>query len=320
MVFVENISILYQLEEDIIRNILKERNYETYVALQENNPGTFAFCTKICSKIITSHFCIVILNPSKHAESPKVKIPNPNVHYEYGLMHGFHKRIIPMQRETETLSFNINPLDTIKYTPSNFKKKVEDVVDEMIERFKQNDPSSTPVKPAAVVTDYYNIKGLDYSSVAVEPCKSLYALARNFGFNLFDGSDNYTYLGYFHDFEPKVIVLRVKFLLEKLAIAIDELKKRLTDPKENKELILSFLNLSKKIHIDVLIPNNAPKDSMMMRIGKFQKDELKIDVNLLTYNEIERFVSKEYDKIEKSLITKKKTKKKKKNKKKTNIS
>ncbi len=301
----------YQLEEEIIRNILKERNYETYVALKKNEPGTFAFCTKICSKIITSHFCIVILNPSEHINDPEVKIPNPNVHYEYGLMHGFHKRIIPMQRKAEILPFNINPLDTIKYTKGNFKQKVEDVIDEMIEKFNQNDPSSTPVKPAAKVMDYYNMKGLDYSSVAVDPCKSLYSLAVNFGFNLFNGPNNFTYFGYFHDFEPKVIVLRVKFLIEKLTNAIKELRKGLADPTQNKKSILSYLNLSEKIHIDILIPNDAPKDSMMTRIDGFQKDGLKIDVNLLTSIEIEEFVNKEYDKIDKSLGTKKKAKKKK---------
>ena len=76
----------FQLEEDILTQVLSDRNYETYVALQRIDPGNLAFCTKICSKIIISHFCIVLLNESQHTGHPNIKIPNPNVQFEYGMM------------------------------------------------------------------------------------------------------------------------------------------------------------------------------------------------------------------------------------------
>ena len=105
----------FQLETDILEQLLAERNYEAYVALQNIDPGNLAFCTKICSKIITSHFCIVILNNSTHAEHRNITIPNPNVHLEYGMMLSFHKHVIPMHLESERLPFNISPIDTVKY-------------------------------------------------------------------------------------------------------------------------------------------------------------------------------------------------------------
>ncbi|MCD4768881.1 MAG: hypothetical protein K8R35_01775, partial [Bacteroidales bacterium] len=76
-------------------------------------PAKLAFCTKICSKIISSQFCIVIINDDLKDDT---KIPNANVHMEYGLMLGFHKYVIPFQREEEDLAFNVSGLDTVKYT------------------------------------------------------------------------------------------------------------------------------------------------------------------------------------------------------------
>ncbi len=115
----------FQFQEDILTRILSDRNYETYVALQRIDPGNLAFCTKICSKIITSRFCIALLDQSQHAEQPKIKISNPNVYLEYGMMLSFHKHVIPMQLESEVLPFNIHPIDTVKYRPDTFKSKAE---------------------------------------------------------------------------------------------------------------------------------------------------------------------------------------------------
>jgi len=119
----------FQLEIDIIQNLLKEKDYDGYVALRQIDPGKFAFCTKICSKIITSQFCIVMLNSSTHKSHPTIKIPNPNVHLEYGLILAFKKYVLPFQREGDTLPFNISPLDTILYNKKNFKVTIESPVE-----------------------------------------------------------------------------------------------------------------------------------------------------------------------------------------------
>lgn len=158
----------FQLEEDVLTQLLAERTYETYVALQRIDPGNFAFCTKICSKIITSQFCIVILNNSRHGEYANVKIPNPNVHLEYGMMLSFHKHVIPMQRETEILAFNIYPIDTIKYSPENFKNKAAAAIDDAILRFSTKEPPGRPIGAASDVLKYFGFKGMRYSDTREE--------------------------------------------------------------------------------------------------------------------------------------------------------
>jgi hypothetical protein len=122
----------FSLEIDVLNSLLEDKGYEAYVALRNIDPGKFAFCTKICSKIITSQFCIVLLNSSAHRDHPQVKIPNPNVHMEYGLMLAFRKHVLPFERRGDSLAFNIQPLDTLLYTKGEFRKIADQAIDSAI--------------------------------------------------------------------------------------------------------------------------------------------------------------------------------------------
>ena len=280
----------FQLEEDILLQALKERNYETYVALQQLDPGNFAFCTKICSKIITSHFCIVLLNQSAHMERPDIKIPNPNAHLEYGMMLSFHKHVIPMQRESETLAFNIYPLDTLKYRPENFKAKVELAIDDAILRFKTKEPPGRPIGPASEVLKYMAFRGLRYTDVTTNEARALFNLGSIHGFNLFDGQEEIVFYGYFREEELREIAVRIKFLLNNIAIAYKQIQE-LTN-ETFKEVAKKVLD---RIMIEVLVPEDAPIDRMAEKIKDFQPHVRHISVVLKKPSDIEKEVKRHYD-------------------------
>ncbi|MDP8237619.1 MAG: nucleotide-binding protein [Candidatus Hatepunaea meridiana] len=122
-----------RLETEILRNLLHENSIEVFEAGGNLESGKNAFCTKICSKIIVSQFCIVLLNQD---DRDGIKMPNANVNMEYGLMLGFNKYIIPFQRHGELLPFNVSGLDTIKYDQSNFKEKAGEAIEQAIEQTK----------------------------------------------------------------------------------------------------------------------------------------------------------------------------------------
>ena len=48
----------FRLEVNVFEGLLRDKDYEAYIALQQVDPAKLAFCTKICSKIITSQFCL----------------------------------------------------------------------------------------------------------------------------------------------------------------------------------------------------------------------------------------------------------------------
>jgi len=72
-----------------VRNCAKQ-TLRPYVAVDQREFQKDIFCEKICTKIIESLFCIVILNDVTDV-GDNVKKPNANVYYEYGLMTAFQK-------------------------------------------------------------------------------------------------------------------------------------------------------------------------------------------------------------------------------------
>ena len=106
---------------------LREANIEPYIAVDQREFQKDIFCEKICTKIIESLFCIVILNDVADLKD-KVQKPNANVYYEYGLMTAFRKNIIPVQLEGQSLAFNIQSLDTLKYNRKDFSHQIEEAI------------------------------------------------------------------------------------------------------------------------------------------------------------------------------------------------
>ncbi|HYL93284.1 MAG TPA: hypothetical protein VEW69_09020, partial [Alphaproteobacteria bacterium] len=106
-------------------------------------PGKYAFCTKICSKIICAQFCIVILNNDiVQMDGKATERPNANVNMEYGLVLGHNKYVIPFQREDQALPFNVSGLDTIKYNSSNFSALAGTAIEQAIRETNLSAPAS----------------------------------------------------------------------------------------------------------------------------------------------------------------------------------
>lgn len=124
-------------ELKIIKQKLDDVHIDPHIAVEKYDPQKDIFCEKICSKIIESQFCIVILK--EIAEKP-----NANVYYEYGLMTAFNKKIIPIRPERQSLAFNIRNLDTLGYTEKNLSTKIEDAIKKMIEGEEAESVHYTP--------------------------------------------------------------------------------------------------------------------------------------------------------------------------------
>ncbi len=199
------------LEKDILIEVLKNRGIEPLEAGGSLAPGQHAFCTKICSKIIPSQFCIILLN---NDEKSGTEIPNANVNMEYGMMLVFNKYVIPFQRKNQKLPFNVAGLDTIKYTNSNFKQLAEKAIDLAIKETNQDTLATTPV-------DQYMETFLIYKKMTITPLhtegdKNIYEMGRPLGFNLLNDftAFKYVFFGNFTAFRPEVILWRLKTLQE----------------------------------------------------------------------------------------------------------
>ena len=284
-----------KLELEIITQLLKYKDYEAFIALEKVDPGKFAFCTKICSRIITSQFCIVLLNSSKHNTHPEVQIPNPNVHLEYGLMMAFKKYIIPLQKDGDILAFNIQPLDTILYMPSNFKDKAERAIDQAILTKSSTERPTRAIASNDLLLRYIAVRQLRLTNTSTPEASEIYRLGSPMGFMLLDGLD-IVYFGMF-DLEPaKEVVFRLKLLLQNLHQAREFFEKE-TSKTMSQEQIENLKRVWSRMKAEVLISKDVDKEAVRSRVRELTQEFITIPWDILTQDDLQAAIDVEYGTI-----------------------
>jgi hypothetical protein len=283
---------IYTLQLEVIKDILESKQYECHIALKRIDPGNFAFCTKICSKIIQSQFCIVLLDPSFGVKNKE--FPNPNVHMEYGMMLSQNKHIIPLQHEKNKLSFNIAPLDTIKYNDSNFKKKVSDSVDNAINRFSASPPTNQ-LRPGSDML-YYNLKGYIVADVHGNSFfKVLYQFGQPLGFYFFVDTvkSKYKYVAPFANEDSRRIILHTKLLIENIITAHNNFTSNLVGDYTSKD----YEYMLRDITIDLIIPPFYDKSEVLKNLIKIYDNAKKYKIDIFYPTDFEKIINEEYEKI-----------------------
>jgi len=282
----------YTLKIEVIKTLVESKQYECHVALRKIDPGNFVFCTKICSKIIQSQFCILLLDPSISEEDKKSEYPNPNVHLEYGMMMSQNKYIIPLQDEKYTLPFNISPLDTIKYTESNFKQKVNEAVDKVVKIFSEREVFGQ-VPPGPEIFTFYNLSGYSMSDIKMSFLDSLYKLGSHLGFFLFDRKTEYKYIGPFNYEEPKKAILHTKLLIDNIISAYEGATS--LNKEEAKKGIYDYLKSN--ISIDLIASPFYKKEDIIGKIKDISNKEYNYPIHIYYLSDIKKIVEDEYEKI-----------------------
>ncbi len=195
---------------NILRHLLGERSIEPIEAGGALVPAQNVYCAKICSKVITSQFCIILLN---NDTSDGREVPNANVNMEYGLMLGFNKYIIPFQREAQTLPFNVAGLDTIRYSNRDFEDKARHAIDIAIQNTSQENALEIP--PDQLLESFLLSQQVLVAPIDNDGERNIFQLGQPLGFKLlmsFDGMQ-YRYFGNFTALRAEIVVWRVRTLL-----------------------------------------------------------------------------------------------------------
>ena len=280
----------YKIKLGFITKIVESKQYECHIALRKIDPGNFAFCTKICSKIIQSQFCIILLDPSINKNG--LEYPNPNVNLEYGMMLSQNKHVIPLQCEKYTLPFNVAPLDTIKYNDSNFETKVTEAVDGAIKKFSERSVSGQIPQGPEIFT-FYNLLGYKISNIKIQFFELLYNHGAHLGFFLFNSKDKYKYVGPFDYEDPKKIILHTKLLIDNIISTYKTLT--LAKPEDVKRGTYDYL--IKSISVDIVIPPFFAKEDIIKRVKKIVNTEYKYSIEVYNRKDIKDKVEDEYRNI-----------------------
>ena len=156
--------------------------------------------------------------------------PNANVYYEYGLMTSFGKKIIPIQLEGQSLAFNIQSLDTLKYTKKDFGRQIEESIKITLLPFEEEEERVSISSNLEWTLDIMGLVKTDHFDFRHGRALSL----RSLGFELYSNPTDgkMFFVGLFgNDFSDrdivlnsKILTLRIKNYCEQLAHEVKEIK------------------------------------------------------------------------------------------------
>ena len=247
------------LEMSILKSILELKDIEAVEAGGKLAPAQSAFCAKICSKIITSQFCIVLLN---NKEGNEIEVPNANVNMEYGMMLAFNKYVIPFQRKDQKLPFNVAGLDTIKYTDTDFKRLAEEAIEDAIEKTKQEIPIDAGIDQ--ILDTFMLIKKTTFANIDDIGERQIFELGRKFGFYLLNDFSGFAYifLGNFTNLRTETALWRIRLLDELWNERMKSIPDRIKLGIASKEMLPLLFEVMSKIKIWVIVNNKNEKEKI----------------------------------------------------------
>lgn len=269
------------LEMRLISRLLEERGIQAVEAAGQPAPGQNAFCAKICSKIITSQFCVAIVN---NTEKNGIEVPNANVNMEYGLMLGFNKYVIPFQKKSQQLPFNTAPLDTIKYTNSDLERRASEAIDIADVATRQDSPPAFSADQ--IIEAFLLAKRSLISPTNDVGHQNVYRLGAPLGFNLLNdfAGANYMYFGNFTALRREVILWRIRTLVEIINERRAAVTKRLVTGTSS-VAAMAYEDLMKRIQIWILVTTQEDKSHLSeelrclaYKVSVFCVDDIRIEL------------------------------------------
>lgn len=265
---------------NLIRDILEKNNIEAIEAGTSISPAQNAFCAKICSKIIASQFCVVLLN---NQEEKDIEVPNANVNMEYGLMLGFNKFVIPFQRKSQKLPFNVSGLDTIKYNDADFQRLAEKAIKDAIQKTKQQ----SSIKPFydQLLETFVLTRETTFTDVTIPGEKTIYLIGSPLGFNLltdFSGF-KYIFLGNFTNLRTELILWRIKLLEKSLSQKLQSLPKREEFKIITREQLEPFKEIIENMEIWIIVNSDDDKSKVD---GILKKSGLEYRYEIFSENDV----------------------------------
>lgn len=254
------------LEMEILKNLLAENQIQAEEAGGNLAPGQNAFCAKICSKIITSQFCIVLINNEEDGER---EIPNANVNMEYGLMLGFNKYVIPFQKEAQSLPFNLTGLDTIKYTNQNFRDRAEDAIKQAGLETRQEETPTFEVDQ--LISTYLMYRSFLMNPISSQGDKEIFEIGRPLGFNLLNDFSglNYAYFGNFTYLRSEIVIWRLKTQINILNEREKSFGRRVQLGLAQISQASWFEEFFEKLKILALVTSNEEKSTINGKLEEF---------------------------------------------------
>jgi len=179
---------------------------------------------------------------------------------EYGLMLGFNKFVIPFQRKSQKLPFNVAGLDTIKYENSDLERQAGAAIDQAI---SETDQSTVPgvIPLDQQIGTFLLVLRAIVSPISSVGDKNLFELGLPLGFNLLNdfGGMDYMFFGNFSNLRQDAVIWRIRMLDEILKERRSAVPAKTQAGIATSEQGAAALKILNQVQIWLLVTSNEDK-------------------------------------------------------------
>jgi hypothetical protein len=234
-------KVKYEMEINTLNDLLRAKGLKAYIMPELSDHDKIMFCERVCSKIISSRFCLVFTD--------KNLARSVDVHLSYGIMLAFDKIVIPLEKAVHETDKSA-PLPAILYYPDNFRSIAQTIIKEALLK------TSTQGLLGLLHGDdelqkYLVSRNLKPLPIENQVTKELYRIAYPADFLILEGTD-FVFFGSFESLSHEEAAARIRLLIKgltKMKSRFETVYKN-TLPFESMEFIYRVFS---NIKIEVLV-------------------------------------------------------------------
>jgi hypothetical protein len=189
---------------------------------------------------------------------------------EYGLMLGFNKYVIPFQRASQKLPFNVAGLDTIKYASRDFERLASDAIDQAIPLTTQSSTTQVPVDQ--FLDTFLMAKRALVAPLVDQGERNLNELGRPLGFillNDFSGM-KIMYFGNFTLLRPEIVLWKVRTLESIICERLGTVNQRVQAGLVSADHVSFVIEIFEKLQYWILVTSNEDKKAVLAGLETIQ--------------------------------------------------
>jgi hypothetical protein len=244
----------FVFEINTLNDLLRERGLKSNVMPEANIKNKITFCEQVCSKIISSSFCLVFTEKNLPRST--------DVHLLYGIMLAFDKIIIPLEK-TVSDAEGYTPLPVIIYYADNFYSIAGTVIEKACSKAQAKGLLGAFHKDEEL-QQYFLKQGLRVLPVEDPVTRSFYRIAYPLDFILLQG-EAFVFFGSFESLNHEESSSRLRLLVQGLS----EMKNRFETLFKNTfsfESIELAYRIFSKISIEMVVSGNIDIEKLLSEI------------------------------------------------------
>lgn len=234
-------KVKYEMEISTLNDLFMAKGLNVYVMPELSDHDKIMFCEQVCSKIISSRFCLVFTD--------KNLARSADVHLSYGIMLAFDKIVIPLEKAVHEAE-KFAPLPAILYYPDNFHSIAQTIVEEALLKTSANGLLGL-LHSDEELQQYLLSRNLKPLPIENQFIKEFYRIAYPADFLILEGTD-FVFLGAFESLHHEEAASRIRLLIKgltKMKSRFETVYKN-TLPFESMEFIYRVFS---NIRIEVLV-------------------------------------------------------------------